>query len=116
MGIFVDRSAKNIQLSTFFNGTYAFDRDPNNPFDTGYAFSNALLGSVASYTESSRHPPARGRDTNFEWYVQDSRKVASRLTIEGGLRFYFVETHGQCARPTCPRLIVIFTMLPSSPL
>ena len=47
----------NMQLSTFFNGAIGFDRDANNPLDTGYAFSNAVLGTVDSYTEST---PASG--------------------------------------------------------
>src|SRR5262249_41637212 len=51
IGIYLDRSAKNAALATSFNGTFAFDRDANNPLDTGYAFSNALIGSVDSYAE-----------------------------------------------------------------
>src|SRR4051812_10830132 len=46
LGVFVDQSRKNSQLGTSFNGVIAFDRDANNPLDTGYAFLNALLGSV----------------------------------------------------------------------
>ena len=89
-GVFVDQSRKNSQLGTSFNGTIAFDRDVNNPLDTGYAFANALLGSVHSYTESTAHPVTRARDVNVEWYAQDAWKVASRLTIEAGLRFYWI--------------------------
>jgi hypothetical protein len=89
-GIYVEHSSKNSQLGTSFNGTFAFDRDPNNPLDTGYAFSNALIGSVNSYTESSEHPIVQSRNNNVEWYAQDSWKATRRLTLEAGARFYLI--------------------------
>ena len=40
-GVYIERSAVNEVIGSWlFNGTFAFDRDPNNPTDTGYAFSN----------------------------------------------------------------------------
>jgi hypothetical protein len=90
LGAFADLSRKNSQLGTAFNGTFAFDRDANNPLDTGYAFSNALLGTVDSYTESTGHPVTRARDVNVEWYAQDAWRASRRLTIEAGLRFYWI--------------------------
>jgi len=87
-GIFADESPKRIQLATSFNGVMAFDRDQNNPLDTGYAFANALTGTLSSYTESSGHPSIRARDSNLEWYFQDSLKATRRLTLELGMRFY----------------------------
>lgn len=91
LGIYVDRSAKNFQLASSFNGTFAFDRDANNPLDTGYAFSNALLGSVDSYTESTLHPVVHARDTSVEWFVQDSWRVARRFTVDAGVRLYWID-------------------------
>ncbi len=90
-GVYVDHAAKNIQLATSYNGTIAFDRDASNPLDTGYAFSNALLGVVDSYSESSSHPLARARDTSVEWYAQDRWKVFRRLTVDAGVRFYWID-------------------------
>ncbi len=87
-GIFVERSSTSKQLASAFNGLIAFDRDANNPQDTGYAFANALIGSVDSYTESSQHPVGHGRDLNVEWYAQDTWRAAPRLTIDAGVRFY----------------------------
>ena len=78
-------------MPSAFNGTFAFDRDANNPLDSGYSFSNALLGSVASYTESNRHPFVHARDNSIEWYGQDSLKVNRRLTLEAGARFYWID-------------------------
>ena len=90
-GVFVERGTRNAARSTFFNGTFAFDRDANNPLDTGYAYSNALLGVVDSYTESNGHPGAHGRYINVEWYAQDTWKATKRLTIDAGVRFYFIQ-------------------------
>ena len=90
-GVFVDHAAKNIQLATSYNGTIAFDTDANNPLDSGNAFANALLGVVDSYSESSAHPYARARDTSVEWFAQDSWKATRRLTLEAGVRFYWID-------------------------
>jgi hypothetical protein len=90
LGIYVEHSTTNKQLPTSFNGTLAFDRDPNNPQDTGYAFSNALIGSVDNYAESSGHPVGHARDTNVEWYAQDVWRVSRRFTLEAGARFYWI--------------------------
>jgi hypothetical protein len=89
-GIYFEYSAVNEANGTFFNGTFAFDRDPNNPLDTGYAFSNALLGSVDSYTESTGHPGGHTRNKRLEWYAQDNWRATRRLTIDFGLRFYLI--------------------------
>ena len=64
VGVFVERGTRNAARSTYFNGSFAFDRDATNPLDTGYSYSNALLGVVDSYTESDQHPGAHGRYIN----------------------------------------------------
>jgi hypothetical protein len=90
-GVFVERGTRNASRSTYFNGTFAFDRDANNPLDTGYSYSNALLGVVDSYTESNAHPAAHGRYINMEWYAQDTWKVNKRFTVDVGVRFYLIQ-------------------------
>jgi hypothetical protein len=90
-GVFVERGTRNAARSTFFNGTFGFDRDANNPLDSNYSYSNALLGVVDSYTESNAHPGAHGRYINVEWYAQDTWKATKRLTIDAGVRFYFIQ-------------------------
>jgi hypothetical protein len=89
-GMFVEHSTRNAARSTSFNGTFAFDRDATNPLDTGYAYANAILGVVDAYTESNGHPGAHGRYNNIEWYAQDSWKVNKRLTLDYGVRFYYI--------------------------
>ncbi|MCZ2157314.1 MAG: carboxypeptidase regulatory-like domain-containing protein [Bryobacterales bacterium] len=90
-GVYLEHTTRNAQRSSSFNGTFNFNRDTNNPLDSNYAYSNALLGSVQSYTESNGHPHAHARYTNFEWFAQDTWKISRRFTIDAGLRFYHIQ-------------------------
>ena len=90
-GAFWEHGTRNAARATSFNGSFAFDRDATNPLDTGYAYSNALFGVVDSYTESNGHPAAHGRYNNVEWYAQDTWKASKSLTVDVGLRFYFIQ-------------------------
>jgi hypothetical protein len=67
-------------------GCLSFGRDTNNPFDANYAYANAFLGNFASYQEPTAKVQPIGRSFNVDWYVQDSWRVARRLTLELGLR------------------------------
>ena len=80
------RAMKGFNASNFA-GTMAFGSDVNNPLDTGYAYSNALLGILTSYTESSNRPPLYEYTTGIDWFAQDNWKVARRLTVDLGVRF-----------------------------
>ncbi len=90
-GIYIERTTRNAQRGSAFNGTFNFNRDINNPFETNFAYSNAILGSVQSYTESTNHPHGHSRYLNVEWFAQDNWKVSRRLTLDLGLRFYYIQ-------------------------
>lgn len=68
-------------------GTMTYTQDSNNPIDSGYAYSNALLGALDQYTESSNRYAMYEYNTTVEWYLQDTWKVSHRLTIDAGLRW-----------------------------
>jgi hypothetical protein len=70
-----------------FAGSFDFGRDVNNPLDTGYAYSNALLGNFLSYTESTSRPLPDGRGSDIEWFAQDTWRPVKRVTLDYGLRF-----------------------------
>lgn len=70
-----------------FAGNMNFGQDSNDPIDSGYAYSNALLGVLDQYTETSNRFPMYEFITTVEWYVQDTWKVNRKLTIDAGLRF-----------------------------
>jgi hypothetical protein len=70
-----------------FGGSIAFDRNPSNPLDTNYAYSNAILGVFSSYSEGSSRTTGITNQQLVEWFAQDSWKATRRLTLEYGLRF-----------------------------
>jgi hypothetical protein len=70
-----------------YGGSFSFGRDTNNPFDSNYAYSNALLGNFSSYSEASTRPSNEGRKTTLGWFVQDAWKASRKLTLDFGLRF-----------------------------
>ena len=72
---------------TAFSGNFTFGHDVNNPFDTGYGYSNAVLGVFDTYTESQKRIAADFREQAYEEYVQDAYRASNRLTFELGVRF-----------------------------
>jgi hypothetical protein len=89
-GIFMERTLRPATRASSFNGTFSFNGDNQNPFNTNYGFANALTGAVTQYTESNASPRANGRFTNVEFFVQDNWRLAPRFTFDGGVRFYYV--------------------------
>jgi Carboxypeptidase regulatory-like domain/TonB-dependent Receptor Plug Domain len=69
-----------------YSGCFAFGTDTNNPSNSGYAFSNAILGSFLSYSQSNQRVFRGGVGSVLEGFVQDSWKPRNDLTLELGLR------------------------------
>lgn len=89
-GIYVEYSAIADFSYSQNRGVFNFGRDTNSAFDTNNAFSNALLGTLTSYSETSTRVFPDLRFRNIEWYVQDNWRVTPRLTLDLGVRFYHV--------------------------
>ncbi|MBI5084169.1 MAG: TonB-dependent receptor [Acidobacteria bacterium] len=87
-GIYLERMRKDEVGSGNTRGSFTFDRNTNNPFDSNYAFSNALLGNFNSYSEANRRTYSHYRYLQTEFYAQDSWRVSRKLTLEMGIRFY----------------------------
>jgi len=94
-GLYNERNwATDGPASTAWNGRFSFGRDVNNPLDTNWAYSNALLGVYASYQESNRRAVYRGTNTVYEWFAQDVWKATTKLTLTYGVRFtWFTPWH-----------------------
>jgi hypothetical protein len=73
------------------NGVYNFVDNTSNPLDTGFGFANAALGIYNTFTQASGYFIGKYRYNNVEWFVQDNWKVNSRLTLDYGMRFYWIQ-------------------------
>jgi hypothetical protein len=89
-GIFVDRVWSSPSLSSRFNGTVAFGQSSISPLDSGYGYSNAVLGNYTTYLQASSGGVLHVRSLNVEWFAQDNWKVTRRFTLDYGLRFSWI--------------------------
>lgn len=89
-GVYFQRSMKDQSPFAPFNGDITFDNNTNNPFDAGHPYANAILGIFNTYTQASKYAKPQWRYSNFEWYLQDNWRTNSRLTLDYGLRFYYL--------------------------
>lgn len=74
----------------FYTGNLTFNAS-GNPNTTGNALADALLGNFRTYTEASADPLGFFRFTQPEAFVQDSWKVNTKLSLEFGVRYQFME-------------------------
>ncbi len=90
-GIFLETAVKTENPFRAVNGTINFGRDANNPNDSNWAFSNALLGNYQTYSQFNKLIVASYPYRNTEFYGQDTWKATRKLTINYGLRVAFVK-------------------------
>jgi hypothetical protein len=90
-GIYMQRSRKDQTSFAEANGSYDFGDDPSNPYDAQFGFANAALGVYRSFSQASQYATGKYRYWNIEWYAQDTWKVTNRLTLDYGMRFYWVQ-------------------------
>jgi hypothetical protein len=85
-GIYLQRSSKDQSTFASFNGNYNFGDNPSNPYDTGFGFSNALLGVFNTFSQASNYAAGLYRYWNEEQFVQDTWKIRRNVTLDYGLR------------------------------
>jgi hypothetical protein len=90
-GFYAQRSRKDQTVFARTDGDINFNNDPNNQFNTGHPYSNALLGIYNSYVQANSFPKGLYRYWNIEGYVQDNWKATRRLTLDYGLRLSWYE-------------------------
>jgi Carboxypeptidase regulatory-like domain/TonB-dependent Receptor Plug Domain len=89
-GFYFQHSFKPQSIFASFNSQIDFIDNASNPFDTGYSYANAATGVFNSYTQASKYALPEWRYKNIEWYAQDNWKPNSRLTLDYGLRLYYL--------------------------
>jgi hypothetical protein len=99
-GVFYQRNRKNQIAWGNINGEINFGTAPSGgggtcPGGTGTCnlgdpFASALLGSFNGLDQSSARPVGQFRYNQLEFYVQDTWKTTSRLTLDYGMRFAWV--------------------------
>ena len=99
-GIYLHKSAKDQTSTNSVNGYINFSRDANNPGDSNWSWSNALLGNYDTLQQSSTVLNGQYRSWNVEWYVQDNFRVNPKLTVEYGIRFYWIQPQYDAALQT----------------
>ncbi|MFN7649903.1 MAG: carboxypeptidase regulatory-like domain-containing protein [Acidobacteriota bacterium] len=91
LGFYYDRLwAENQPAGGAFNGSFNFGRNVNNPLETDYAFSNAILGVFNQYDEPTARVFPVNYASNIEWFAQDNWKVTRKLTFDYGVRFHYL--------------------------
>jgi hypothetical protein len=111
-----DTSYRGLQGQS--RGDFTWRSDSNDPYQTGNPFTDALIGHFGQYIEATKLASAKNVAQLAEWFVQDSYKVTSHLTLELGLRMGmagpWVFIHGDAAgfypesynKSTAPLLIL----------
>ncbi len=90
-GIYVSRSRKDQSSFAPFNGNFNFGDTASNPLDSGYGYANAALGVFQTFQQASQYANGMYRYTNAEGYIQDNWKITRRLTLDYGLRLYWIQ-------------------------
>jgi hypothetical protein len=88
-GILAMRSRKNQDNVPAINGSFAFSTSASNTSTN--ALADAVLGNFYTYTEAGSFRQGWYRFTQIEPYVQDDWKVNSRLTVNIGLRWAYMQ-------------------------
>ena len=82
-GIYFERNwATDGPHADCFDGCFDFSHDVNNPLDTGWDFSNALIGNFRTYRESNTRLPYQAQ-SNIDrmvcaGYVQSNPQIDDR--------------------------------------
>ena len=97
-GVLILRSRKNQDNWPAVNGTVSYATGHSN--STGNAMGDALLGNFSTYTEANTNREGWYRFTQVEPYIQDDWKVSSRLTLNLGFRYQYMQPQF-CALQNC---------------
>ncbi len=95
-GLFYQRSRKDQAAWGNINGQFGFGTGATAPSTCpanttcGDPIASALLGDFQNFDQSTARPLGKFRYNQLEFYVQDTWKILSRLTLDYGVRFAWI--------------------------
>jgi hypothetical protein len=98
-GIFYQRNRKDQPAWGNINGQFNFGVGPTSggtcpggagTCTLGDPLASALLGDFDSFSQSTARPLGKFRYNQVEFYLQDTWKISSRLTLDYGMRFAWI--------------------------
>ena len=98
-GVFYQKNRKIQVAWGNNNGEFQFGNGPSSPASCppsipncslGSAFASILQGNFNQFIQTNNRPEGDFRYNQLEWYVQDSWKATSRLTLDLGVRFVWI--------------------------
>ena len=89
-GMFYQRNGKNQIAWNNINGQFSFQPTTTNGYNLGDPIAAELLGYFNSFSQSTARPIGEFRYNQLEFYVQDTFKVTTRLTLDYGMRFSWI--------------------------
>ncbi len=106
-GFFLQRFQKNEIYGSLTQGRFSFSS--GSSVSTGNALADMYLGRIASVSEGSEtvngapvggYPKGYWRYTDFEPYFQDDWRVNRKLTVNVGMRYYYLTPTYEVSKPT----------------
>ncbi|HUO24344.1 MAG TPA: carboxypeptidase regulatory-like domain-containing protein [Candidatus Aquilonibacter sp.] len=97
-GLFYQRNRKDQIAWGNINGQFNFSTAPTGggtcPVGVtcmlGDPFASALLGNFDTFDQSTARPLGKFRYNQLEFYIQDTWRTTSRLTLDYGMRFVWI--------------------------
>ncbi len=94
LGFYLQSASNASNNQTHVQSDIDFTNSASNPLNSGYPFSNALLGVYNTYTQANAKPYQNYLYHDISGYAQDTWKVAPRITLDLGIRFsWFQPVH-----------------------
>jgi hypothetical protein len=89
-GVYYQKSIKPQSAFAQVNGQIYFDNNVSNPYDSQHPYANAALGIYNSFQQANAFVKPNWVYTNLEFYLQDNWRTNDKLTLDYGVRFYYL--------------------------